>query len=85
MGRGKKNKHYVIVEGDGDPCPRCGRFTQIREHDEITAKHLRQPYYFTRWFFCRNPQCLVTLHMAERYKVRNAVTWGDDFDHEATP
>jgi transposase len=40
MGRGKKNKRYLIVAGDGDPCPRCGKPTQIREHDAITAKHL---------------------------------------------
>jgi hypothetical protein len=71
MGRGKKNKGYVIIEGDGDPCPRCGEPTQIREHAWLGAKHYAQPYYFTRWFYCVNDACAVSLHMAERYKVHN--------------
>lgn len=90
-----KKKHFVVVPGEGDSCPRCGRSTQIREHDEIREKHLRQPYYFSRWFYCCNPACVVTLHMAERYKVVNQaqrkkeaaeasekgqVVWGETWD-----
>jgi hypothetical protein len=64
-------KRHLKVPGWGDPCPRCCQPTEIREHPEITEKHRRQPYYFTRWFYCTNPHCIVTLHMAERYKVWN--------------
>jgi hypothetical protein len=92
MGRGKKNKHYVVVRGWGDPCPKCCQPTQIREHDAITEKHRRQPFYFTRWFYCVNPACKTSMVMVERYKVWNAhvkekevreyaqrgeVVWGD--------
>jgi hypothetical protein len=65
----RSRKSFVVVAGEGPPCPRCARPTQIREHDRIKAKHLRQPYYFTRWFYCTNARCKVTLHMEERFKV----------------
>ncbi len=68
----KRKKAYVVVPGAGIPCPHCRRPTEIREHDQLTEKHLvKQPYYFSRWFYCRNPACKVSLHMAERYKVFN--------------
>jgi hypothetical protein len=66
-----KTKRYLVVPGEGDPCPRCCQPTEIREHQEITAKHLRQPFYFARWFHCMNPACKVRMHCAERYKVWN--------------
>lgn len=58
-----------IVPGEGDMCHRCGQPTQIREHKEITAKQLNQPFYYSRWFNCTNPQCKTTLIMPERYRV----------------
>jgi hypothetical protein len=64
-----RKKNRVVVSLDGDPCPRCGQSTEIREHGEITSKHLRQPYYYTRWFNCINPRCRTTLIMPERYRV----------------
>jgi len=88
---GKKLK-CVVVPGDGDPCPRCCQPTEIREHPEITEKCLRQPFYYSRWFYCTNPKCRVTTYMPERYKVfsesaraqevsevaeRGLVIWGD--------
>jgi hypothetical protein len=33
---------YKVVGLNGNPCLRCGKPTQIREHTEITAKHLSQ-------------------------------------------
>jgi hypothetical protein len=42
---------------------------QVREHRTITEKMLRQPYYFTRWFFCVHGNCSTRQVMAERYKV----------------
>jgi hypothetical protein len=59
----------IAVEGEGDPCPRCGRPMQIREHCRITEKQLRQPFYYSRWFLCCNPRCRTTLFMPERFKV----------------
>jgi hypothetical protein len=62
-------KKHIVVPGDGDPCPRCKRIMQIREHTFITEKHLNQPYYYSRWFNCTNPQCRTTLVMPERFRV----------------
>jgi hypothetical protein len=53
----------------GDRCPRCGQRTQVRAHREITAQHLSQPFYYSRWFVCINPRCRTTLIMPERFKV----------------
>lgn len=53
----------------GVPCPRCGRATQIRAHDKITEKLLRQPYYYRRWFYCANQNCRTTLIMREEDRV----------------
>jgi hypothetical protein len=68
---GGKGRSYRVVGHDGMPCPRCGEPTEIREHTEITKQHLRQPFYFSRWFYCRNHECKVTLHMVEQFKVWN--------------
>jgi hypothetical protein len=68
---GRKKYHYIVVPGLGDPCPRCCQPTQIREHEAVTEAHLRAPYYYRRWFCCLNPQCRVTTHLADRYRVWN--------------
>jgi hypothetical protein len=88
-------KHHLKVPGWGDPCPRCCQPTEIREHPEITEKHLRQPHYYRRWFYCLNPACKCTTVMASRYIVwkeqsrakeaaeaaqRGEVVWGDNWD-----
>jgi hypothetical protein len=64
-----KRKNHVVVPGLGPACPRCRRPTQIREHRSITAKHLRQPFYYTRWYRCMHRDCATTLIMPERFKV----------------
>jgi hypothetical protein len=74
----KRKKKYVIVSESGPPCPRCGRPMQIREHDLIREKHLRQPYYYTRWFYCHNRKCKTTLVMREMYKVWNDNQAGEE-------
>lgn len=52
---GKSNrKTYRVILGEGVPCPRCGRSTQIREHAAITERRPSQAYYFRRWFYCRS-------------------------------
>jgi hypothetical protein len=64
---------YVAIEDEaGDPCPRCGEPTQIREHAAITEKHLRQPFYYSRWFCCINPHCATKEIMPHRFRV-----WAD--------
>jgi hypothetical protein len=63
---------HVIVGSTGDPCPRCGRATEIREHRYITAKELRRPFYYSRWFFCRNPRCKTSTVVLPEHKVWNA-------------
>lgn len=61
----------IVIPGEGDPCPRCGVPMEIRGHNGVGEKQLRQPYYYTRWFCCVNNNCKTTLVMAERYKVMN--------------
>ena len=66
--KGKRSrKKYVVIPGDGDPCPRCREPMQIREYDGSEEK----PSYsfFTRWFCCMNKVCKTTLVMPARYKV----------------
>lgn len=62
-------KKYKVIPGDGDPCPRCKRPTEIREHAFITSKHLSQPYYYSRWFNCTNRRCRTTVIMPDRFRV----------------
>jgi hypothetical protein len=66
----ERQQNYRVVGQHGVLCPRCRQPTEIREHILLTKRHLRQPYYFSRWFYCRNPSCPVTLHMSEAFKVR---------------
>lgn len=77
MGKNRKQS-YRVIPGDGDPCPRCRRPMQIREHIELREKQLNAAYYFSRWFYCTHSDCKVTLHMAERFKVhrQDRVEWG---------
>jgi hypothetical protein len=71
MGRRRRDRggKHVVIPGWGDPCPKCCQPTEIREHTEVTAKHLRQPYYYSRWYYCQNPNCKVTTHMAPRHRI----------------
>jgi hypothetical protein len=65
---------HVTVSSSGVPCPRCGRATEIREHRYVTAKELRRPFYFCRWFYCRNPRCKTTTIVLPEHRVHNAAT-----------
>jgi hypothetical protein len=72
----------TVIPGDGDRCPRCSVPMEIREHNGVGDKQVRQSYYYTRWFCCINKSCKTTLVMPERYKVMNPVvrsdTWPDN-------
>jgi hypothetical protein len=63
-------RKFRIVPGDGDPCPRCGQPTQIREHKAVADRELARPFYYSRWFNCTNASCKTTLIMPPRYIVR---------------
>lgn len=68
MGKRRKIRH-VVIDGEGDPCPRCSGPTEIREHPEITERQLRRRFYYSRWFYCHNPSCLTKQIMPERFIV----------------
>ena len=63
----------MIVSEDGPPCPRCGRPMQVREHDRIREKQLRQPFYYSRWFRCMYKGCKIKIVHREEFKV-----WSSD-------
>jgi len=67
---GRNTRNIRIVPGDGDPCPRCGQPTQIREHKVINERELARPFYYSQWFNCTNASCKTTVIMPSRYIVR---------------
>jgi hypothetical protein len=64
----RKRKKSIVIPGEGDPCPRCGEPTQIRQYDAIDEEQLPRPSSYTRWFCCMNESCKTTLVMPPRYK-----------------
>jgi hypothetical protein len=62
---------HVVVGSSGDPCPRCGRHTEVRQHPSVTDKQLRRPFYFRQWFYCRNRRCKTTVVVLPEYRVFN--------------
>lgn len=62
----------VIVPGDGPPCPRCKRPTEIREHRQINDELLQRSSYYRRWFRCTHADCRTTLVMLNEFIVRRA-------------
>ena len=79
------NGKTIIILGDGDPCPRCGVPTQIREHNGVGDKQLRKQFYYSRWFYCMNTSCKTTVVTAERYKIMNPVVKSDTWPDNAKP
>lgn len=65
----KPRELTVRKKPGGPPCPKCGCALEIREHARITDTRLRQPYYYSRWFFCRNSRCSVTTYMSDEFKI----------------
>ena len=64
-------RNMKIIGIDGPPC-RCGCPTEIRERKRITGKELARPFYYTRWYNCRNRDCTTTQIMPDEFKVWNA-------------
>jgi hypothetical protein len=67
--KGKAGPKTVVVGKNGDPCPRCGCLTEIRQHKHVGPKQLRQPFYYSRWYYCMNPSCRTNQIMPEQFKV----------------
>lgn len=67
----RKNKTYVVLSGDGIPCPRCGWPTQARRHPAITDELRRKKFYFEQWFYCVNGSCRTRHIICNEFKVIN--------------
>jgi hypothetical protein len=65
----KRHKRYIVVDESGPPCPRCQSPMQVRQHDRITEKHLRQPFFYDRWYCCMRGSCRTTLVMPPEHRV----------------
>ena len=63
-----KKKYHVIKE-KGVNCPRCKKETETRVHKSITSKQLRQPYYYSQWYYCFNRECPTKQIMIGKYMV----------------
>jgi hypothetical protein len=64
-------KQYKVIESDGTVCEKCLELAEVRERCVLREKTTKQPYYFTRWYNCRNKNCRRTLFMKDEYKVEN--------------
>jgi len=67
LSRKRERRKYIIIAGNGDPCPRCGDPMQVREYEKVDEKPAHE--FFARWFCCLNKTCKTTLVMPARYKV----------------
>lgn len=55
-------KHYAIVSGEGEPCPKC--FKKMERRKRI-KKPEKKSYFFTEWDYC--PTCSHVQHY-DKYK-----------------
>ena len=62
-----KKKRYNSI-GNGEPCKKCNKPMERREHLEDDDKHLQKAYYFSEWDYCR--KCKILQHY-EHKKVWN--------------
>jgi hypothetical protein len=65
----RRRKKSIIIAGEGDPCPRCGKPMQIRAYADVVYEQLRATSFYTRWFCCMDKTCKTTLVMLARYKA----------------
>jgi len=64
-----KQKKYTVT-GEGI-CHNCGGKTQKREHVALTDRQVRAPFYYSKWFYCYNPNCKTTTIMHDEDRVLN--------------
>lgn len=50
-------------------CPNCHNLMEVRYHSSITEKILRQPYYFSEWYFC--PKCFYVKNIESKKIINN--------------
>jgi hypothetical protein len=65
----------IVRDEAGPACPQCGRPTEVRMHQKVTARMKRQRFFYRRWFFCCNPQCSTTTIMRPE-----DIEWRGDLD-----
>jgi hypothetical protein len=68
LNRKRERKKFVVVQGAGDACPRCGEPMQIRQYENVDEKQL-DGRFFRRWFCCMNKTCKTSLVMPAGYRV----------------
>lgn len=66
---GKRNRK--IIQSDGTVCELCNTVAEVREHRSIGAKEKARPFYFSRWYECKNPVCPRRTFFKEQYKIVN--------------
>lgn len=64
-----KKVNRLEIDEDGEECPRCGQVSTARIHARITEKLLSQPYYYSKWFCCKNRRCRTDIFYNEIYRV----------------
>lgn len=67
----RNKKSITVLAEKGPPCPRCKQLLQIRKHSSLTEKQKKQPYYYSRWYNCLNPECRTSLVMPKEFIVYN--------------
>src|SRR5882757_8167036 len=71
----RRKRRFQTIAGKGDPCPRCGQPTQMREHaGPVGRKQATETFYYSRWFYCVNPNCRAKTIMPDRYRVFSSET-----------
>lgn len=66
--RKKRNKNHVDIVCKVNECPKCKNTMETRKHKNISAKQLKQPFYFSQWDYCTNCKYIQT---DEAFKVWN--------------
>jgi hypothetical protein len=61
----------VMIDGTGDPCPRCGQPMRIFQHAEISDRQRRAPFYYQRWHRCLSVSCKTTVVMRDEDRIWN--------------
>lgn len=64
----KKQKYRITGEG---VCTSCRGRTEERQHIAITDKQLRQPFFYSKWYYCHNKDCKTTTLMFDKDRIMN--------------
>lgn len=64
-----KYRKNIIIESE-KVCRKCGGIAECRQHSVITDKMLKQPFYYSRWYMCRNRDCVTTMFSFKEDEVQ---------------